>query len=85
MLAYGLINWRANYQSNLKKSEEPDVVKCSTFSGSALLFETKSIYFLRIITCDPSKYTVNHSDLTVPYIMEKAIGLQRDNWVDQNM
>ena len=36
-------------------------------------------YFMDIIKCDPSIYTIDHSDLTVPPVMEESIGLQGAN------
>ena len=34
-------------------------------------------YFIKIITCDPSIYTMDHPDFTVSKFMENSIGLKR--------
>ena len=39
--------------------------------------EIEKQYSLEIITYDPSKYTMDHPDLTVSNFMEKSNGVQR--------
>ena len=36
-------------------------------------------YILKIITCDPSIYSMDHRDLTVSNLLENSIGLKRVN------
>ena len=36
-------------------------------------------YYLEIITCDPSLYTKDHTDLDVSNFMGNSIGTKRDN------
>ena len=61
--------------------------ECSISSGSALFAKTKLIFreinsnILKIITCDPSIYTMDHPDLTVSNFMEKRVCRQRVNGV----
>ena len=35
------------------------------------------IFFLEIITCDSSMYTIDHPDLNLSYFMEHSIGPQK--------
>ena len=47
------------------------------FARTKLIFrERKIFYFMEIITCAPSIYTMDHPDLTVSNFMEKYIDLQ---------
>ena len=65
-------------KGNMSNSEGPE---CGISSLSALfaitqfIFETK-YYLLGIITCDSSKYIMDHPDLTVSNFMAHSIGLK---------
>ena len=69
----------------LANSEDPDEMPhCVAFHQGlqSLLwpnqsFEKEIQYFIKIITCDPSIYTMDHPDLTVSNFMENSIGLQK--------
>ena len=57
---------------------------CIISSGSAQFAKTKSIFrerntyfFLENITCDPSRYTMGHSDFIVCSFIENFIGPKR--------
>ena len=66
------------------KSEDPDEMQHNVafhLGLHCLLRQNQSSggeiqYFFEFITCDPSKYTLDHRDLIVPNFMEKSIGLQ---------
>ena len=49
------------------------------------LSEKKILYFLDVITCDTSVYTMDHPDLTVSNFMEKSIGLHRGSYTSAHV
>ena len=49
--------------------------------ANSIFRERNAIFFMKIITCDPSIYTMDHPDLTVCNFMENSIGLK---WVNIN-
>ena len=72
--------------STFANSEDPDEMPheaafheglhCSLRLNQSLEIE---VYFLEIITCDPSIYTMDHPNLTVSNFMGNFIGLKKVN------
>ena len=64
----------------LANSEDPDEMSHQglhcllRLNGSS---ENEIEYFLKVITFDPSKYTMDHPDFIVFSLMENTIGLKR--------
>ena len=69
---------------NIKiKDLNPRLVLCQMVKEQIAVYaktkknsEKEFQYYLEIITCDQSKYKMDHPDLTVSEFMENGIGLQ---------
>ena len=70
---------------SLPNTEDPDEMPHNAAFHQGLHFllrhnrssEKKQHYFMKIVTCDPSKYKMDHHDFIVCSFMESSIGLKR--------